>query len=343
MDIDRFLVLNRPVWDRLNELTGRARRNVGRLDPRELDELVRLYQRTSTHLSYARTSYADPGLTMRLTQLVAAAGAIIYGTRPRSIRALGHFFTTTFPAAVWHIRRFVAVAAVVTLLPAAALGIWLAHSSQALDAAAPASARAAYIDQESNHYYTDHPSAAFATTVFVNNVRVAITAFAAGILLCLPTLLILAMNGGNLGVVAGLFAAAGKGPKFWGLVLPHGMLELTAVIIAGAAGIRLGWTLIDPGDRLRVTALADEGRRAIVVVLGLIVAFGVAGTIEGFVTGSPLATPLRVAVGALTWLAFSVYVVVQGRAAAARGLTGSLGEDDPGWAAQRRPVALSFK
>jgi uncharacterized membrane protein SpoIIM required for sporulation len=280
---------------------------------------------------------------MRLTQLVAASGAIIYGTRPRSLRALGRFFTTTFPAAVWHIRAFVAVAAMVTLLPAAALGIWLARSSSALDAAAPAGARAAYIDQESNHYYTDQPSAAFATKVFVNNVQVAIVAFAAGVLLCVPTVIILGMNGGNLGVAAGLFAAAGKGPKFWGLVLPHGLLELTAVIIAGAAGLRLGWTLIDPGDRLRVTALAEEGRRAIAIVLGLIVAFGVAGTIEGFVTGSPLATPLRLAVGATVWVAFAVYTVVLGRAAARRGLTGSLGEDDPGWAGQRRPVALSFR
>jgi uncharacterized membrane protein SpoIIM required for sporulation len=343
MDIDRFLVLNRPVWDRLDDLTKRSRRTVGRLDPRELDELVQLYQRTSTHLSYASTTYRDPGLTMRLTRLVAAAGAIVYGTRPRSIRALGHFFSTTFPAAVWHIRWFVVVAAMVTLLPAAALGVWLARSPSALDAAAPPGARAAYIDQESNHYYTDQPSAAFATKVFVNNVQVAIVAFAAGALLCVPTVIILGVNGGNLGVAAGLFAAAGKGPKFWGLVLPHGMLELTAVIIAGAAGLRLGWTLIDPGDRLRVTALGEEGRRAIAIVLGLVAAFGVAGTIEGFVTGSPLATPVRLAVGLAAWLAFTVYVVVLGRQAAARGLTGSLGEEDTGWARQRRPVALSLR
>ncbi len=116
--------------------------------------------------------------------------------------------------------------------------------------------------------------------------QVAIVAFAAGIGLCLPTALILALNGASIGAVAGLFHAAGQAPKFWGLILPHGLLELTAVCVAGAAGLRLGWTIIDPGDRPRGVALAEEARQAMVIVLGLVVVFAAAGVIEGFVTGS---------------------------------------------------------
>ena len=88
MDVDRFLVVHGPAWDRLAALTAKARRGVGRLDAIELDELVRLYQRTSTHLSYSRTYYRDPALVARLTGLVAAAGAVVYGARPRTFRAL---------------------------------------------------------------------------------------------------------------------------------------------------------------------------------------------------------------------------------------------------------------
>src|SRR4029079_7001564 len=89
----------------------------------------------------------------------------------------------------------------------------------------------------------------------LNNVRVAFVAFAAGILFCVVTAAILVYNGANVGVAGGLFTPVGRADKFWGLILPHGMLELSAVIVAGAAGLRIGWTLIDPRARTRVAAL----------------------------------------------------------------------------------------
>ena len=344
MDIDRYLARNEAAWSRLRALTAKARRGVSRLSPDELDELVQLYQRTSAHLSYVRTYYRDAGLTARLTTLVADAGSVIYGARPRTLRAMGRFFTTTFPAAVWHTRRLVLISAALTFLPSLALGVWLANSDRAVDAAAPDAVREAYVEEDFEAYYSSEPAAQFATEVFVNNVQVSILAFAAGILLCVVTAGILVLNGANLGFAAGLFVAAGEAPRFWGLILPHGLLELTAVVIAGGAGLRLGWTVIDPGDRLRGEALAEEGRRAVVIVLGLVAAFGAAGLIEGFVTGSALPTVVRVGVGIAVEAAFLLYVVAQGRAAATRGLTGLLGEDDDRVAAadaQSRPVVLT--
>ena len=342
MDIDRFLAVNQPTWDRLDVLLRKAgRRRLGRLSPSEVDELVTLYQRVSTHLSVARTTYRDPGLVIRLSQLVAAAGAVVYGSRPRTLRSIGRFFTATFPAALWRIRAFILISFILTFAPAAGIGIWLAHSPAALDAAAPSTVRAAYVDEESNHYYTDHPSAEFATKVFTNNVEVAIFAFAAWILLCIPTALILLMNSINLGFAVGLFAAVGKLPLLLGLLAPHGLIELTSVIIAGAAGLRLGWTLIDPGDRRRRDALAEEGRRAVVLVFGTACTLLVAGLIEGFVTGSPLPTALRVGLGVAAEIAFVLYAWVYGRAAAARGLTGLLGEEDAGWVRREADTTAS--
>jgi uncharacterized membrane protein SpoIIM required for sporulation len=340
VDIDRYIATNGPAWSRLAELTGRAQRGVGRLPAADLDELVRLYQRVAGHLSYAQTYYRDPALTAKLSGLVARAGAVVYGTRPRTLRALARFFTVTFPAAVWHLRWFVVAATLASLLPAAALGTWLASSPAAIQATAPAAVREAYVERDFEAYYSSAPAAEFASQVFSNNVQVAFEAFAVGILLCLGTLFVLVENGANLGVAAGLFAAAGQQPKFWGLILPHGMLELTSVFVAGAAGLRLGWTLIDPGDRTRGAALAEEGRRAVVVVLGLVVTFLVAGTIEGFVTGRPWPTWLRVGIGLAAEAGFLAWVLVLGRRAAAQGLTGALGEQDAGgWLTDRERVA----
>lgn len=328
MDLDRFLATNQPVWDRLGALTARASRGVSRLSAEEIDELVRLYQRTSSHLSYVRTYYRDPALIARLTGLVAAAGAAVYGTRPKSLRALRQFFMSTFPGALWHNRWFVAAAAALFFLPAIAVGTWLATSESAVDAAAPAALREAYLEEDFESYYSSRPASEFAAQVTTNNIQVGFLAFAGGALLCVPTAALLIYNGANVGVPAGLFAAAGQSGKFFGLILPHGFLELTAVVIAGSAGLRLGWSLIDPGDRPRRDAFAEEGRRSVVLVLGLVVTFVVAGLIEGFVTGSPLPTPVRVGIGALVEIAFLLYVVVLGREAAARGITGLLGEQD---------------
>lgn len=358
MDIDRYIATHELAWQRLDALTAKARRGVRRLEPGELDELVSLYQRVSTHLSYVRTNFDNPALTGRLTRLVAAARGVIYGQRARTVRAVGEFFRTTFPAAVWDARRFVLVSALLTFLPAAAMGVWIANSDAALEATAPPALREAYVNEDFESYYSSAPAAQFATEVTVNNIQVSILAFAAGILFCVGAAYVLVLNGANVGIAAGLFAAAGEQPKFWGLILPHGLLELTAVVIAGAAGLRLGWAIIAPGDRRRGEALAEAGRKAVVIVMGLIAAFVTAGAIEGFVTGSGLPTAVRVGIGVAVEGAFLTYLFVLGRAAAARGATGMLGEarrgwdDEDGWervagpsggpaAAQSPPVALT--
>ena len=326
MDLDRFLATNQPVWDRLGALVHQAKGGANRLRADEIDELVRLYQRTSSHLSYVRTYYRDPALTAQLTGLVATAGAIVYGTRPKTLRAVADFFTTTFPGALWHNRRFIAVAAVLFYVPAIAVGVWLANSDQAVEAVGPPALREAYLNEDFEDYYSSKPASEFAAQVTTNNIQVGFLAFAGGVFLCVPTAFVLVLNGGNLGVPAGLFAAAGENAKFYGLILPHGLLELTAVVIAGSAGLRLGWSLVDPGDRPRSTALTEEGRRSVAIVLGLTATFIVAGLIEGFVTGSGLPTFVRVGIGVIVECAFLAYVVVLGREAAARGITGLLGE-----------------
>ncbi len=341
MDIDRYVAQHRPTWNRLAVLTARAAWNPRRLEPDELDELLRLYQRTATHLSVVRTRYADEELTAELSQRVAEANSVLYGTRPRTLRAAGRFFTETFPAAVWHARVFVLWATALFVVPAVAMAIWVGNSSEARNVIAPPAVREAYIAEDFEEYYASEEASQFASSVFTNNVRVGMTAFALGIAGCVGTAYVLILNGANLGVAAGLFADAGREGYFWGLILPHGLLEITAVFVAGGAGLALGWSLISPGDRPRREALAETGRRAAVIVLGLVIVFGVAAIIEGFVTGQPWPTWLRVGIGVLAEALFLIYVAVLGRAAAARGRTGTLGEDrDRGWSASPPPIPV---
>jgi uncharacterized membrane protein SpoIIM required for sporulation len=328
VDIDGYIARNEPGWQRLDELTRRARSRVSQLAPGELEELVQRYQRVSAQLSYARTYYRDPTLTARLTRLVAASSGVIYGKRPRSLHALRTFFVVTFPAAVWYQRRALAVAAALFVLPALFVGLWLVNDPVALDASASPGERRHYVEEQFEQYYSEQPSAQFFTQVTTNNIRVAFTAFALGALLCIPGALILGINAVIFGQVAAWMITEGDSMRFWGLILPHGALELTAIVIAAGAGFALGWSVVAPGDRTRTQALAEEGRRAVVIVLGLMAVFTAAGLIEGFVTGSGLAPGVRVAVGIVAWVALLAYLWVFGRAASANGFTGALGEGD---------------
>ena len=333
MDIDRFLLANEASWQRLATLTRRASRSAARLPAAEMEELVSLYQRTGTHLSYARTAFGDPGLTARLSRLVAAAGGVIYGPRPRTLRGVVRFFSRTFPAALWHVRPFLVASTALTFVPAAVVAVHLTSNRPALEALSSPAERAAFV-RAGTEYYSAQPSAQFASQVFTNNARVALLAFSLGIAFCLASAFVLVVNGTNLGQFVAVFVDAGKGSELFGLLVPHGVIELSAVVVAGAAGLRLGWTIIDPGDRRRGPALAEEGRRAVALVMGTVAMLLVAGLIEGFVTGSALPTGVRIGLGTAVGAAFWFYAWAFGLRAAIEGRTGAIGEADPGWTAR---------
>jgi len=318
MDIDAFVATNQDSWQRLADLTRRARK-LRSMHPAELDEMVGLYQRASGHLAQARLAYgADEMIVGRLTSIVGDAHGVIYRRRETNPgRAVARFLWLTFPAAAWRIRWFILVAALVTLVPWAVFQVWIGVSPEAFELSADEAVRTSYIENDFEAYYSSQPAQNFASQVFFNNVRVAILAFASGILLCVFTLFILAFNGANVGMAGGLFTHVGEWERFWGLILPHGLLEISAVIVAGAAGLRLGWSVIAPGDTTRWRAVTAQGSDVGNVVIGLVIAFGVAGIIEGFVTGQPWPTSIRVGIGVIAFVAFWGWTIVYGRRAAA--------------------------
>src|SRR5205807_7628541 len=145
-------------------------------------------------------------------------------------------------------------------------------------------------------YYSQHQAQNFALEVWTHNALLAGQCLVAGILI-LPVLYFLAMNLVNLGLVGGVMIGNGKSDVFFGLILPHGMLELTAVFVAAGVGLRLGWTILVPGERTRAEAVGLQGRAAMGVAVGLVAVLLVSGAIEAFVTPSGLPTWARITVG----------------------------------------------
>ncbi|MEU2779893.1 stage II sporulation protein M [Streptomyces sp. NPDC007162] len=326
MDLDVFVSAHRAEWDRLDALLRRQRR----LDGAEADELVALYQRTATHLSLIQSSAPDPQLTGRLSQLVARARSAVAGTGRASWRDVARFLGQGFPAAVYRSRRWWVPTALISTAVAILLGWWIGtHPDVQSTIAAPGQLRElTRPGGEYETYYSSHPAASFAAQVWTNNAQAAAMCLVLGVFLGLPVLWILLENMLNLAVGFGLMSSAGRLDTFLGLVLPHGLLELTAVFVAAGTGLRLGWTLIDPGPRSRRTALAEEGRAAVGMAIGLALVLFVSGAIEGFVTPSGLPTWARIGIGIAAELAFLAYVFVLGGRAVRAGETGDLGETE---------------
>ncbi|MER7177175.1 stage II sporulation protein M [Streptomyces mesophilus] len=326
MDLDVFVTAHRAEWDRLDALLSRRRR----LNGAEADELVALYQRTATHLSLIQSSAPDPQLTGRLSQLVARARSAVTGTRRASWRDVTGFLGHGFPAAMYRTRHWWVPTALLSTLVAALIGWWIATHPEVQSAiAAPEELRQLTRpggDYET--YYSSHPAASFAAQVWTNNAQAAAMCLVLGAFLCFPVIWILFLNMLNLGVGIGLMSSAGRLDTFLGLVLPHGLLELTAVFVAAGTGLRLGWTLIDPGPRTRRTALAEEGRAALGMAIGLALILFISGAIEGFVTPSGLPTWARITIGVVAELAFLLYVYVVGGRAVRAGERGDVAEPE---------------
>ncbi|QLY31087.1 stage II sporulation protein M [Nocardia huaxiensis] len=341
MDLDAYTFVHKRSWDRLDQLSKPGRR----LSGVEADELVRLYRLTSQQLARLQARDADPELIAGLSVVLTRARGKVLGAQVDTVSEISRFFTHRFPAAVYRAWPWWVSVAALFLLASAALATWVAESESArkklgLDTDTDALTRPG---GEFETYYYEHPHDAFAAQVWTNNARVAAVALFTGILI-LPAVFAMVMNALNLGVSAGLMADADRLGAFFGYILPHGMIELTAIFVAGGAGLKLGWTLIDPGRESRPQALARQGRATAVIAIGLALTLLVAGLLEGFVTPSGWPTPVRVGLGGLVELGFLIYVFVRGRQVvleeqALEALPG--GEHMPGYPTGRDPEPVA--
>lgn len=330
MDLDAFIATHVGQWRRLEELVGR--RN---LSGSESDELLDLYQRVSTHLSVVRSASPDPSLVSYLSAVLARARHRATGSRATTWSEAGRFFTQTFPAALYRTRRWWLATTLGSIVLAVVVGAWAVRHPEVFTQQMTQAEIEAYVGTDFENYYSEYPHHEFATLVWTNNAWVAAQCIALGVL-GLPVLWILAQNVIGVGIAGALMVSHDRGSLFFGLILPHGLLELTAIFVAAAVGLRLFWSWIEPGPRSRLDSLAAEGRTAAAVALGLVVVLFISGGIEGFVTPSGLPTWARILIGVIAESLFFAYVYVVGGRAARAGVTGDVAEADQG---ERAPVA----
>ena len=312
----RFAAQKRERWDAFERLAERAARGgLDRFSSEELPDFAARYREVAADLARARTYGADYSTLSRLERLVAAGHNALYREERGPWRRLWLVLARECPAAIVGARGYVLVAFLAFAAPAAA-GYTLMRERPALAAELLPDvmlrrAEAGAQRQSEGRRYVDvaaEDRPLMASGIITNNVRIAISCFAGGIFLGVGSLILLAFNGLAIGASAGHFANVGLLGYLLEFIVGHGVLELFAIWVAGAAGFLLGRTVVAPGTLARGDALVLSGRRAVRMLGGAALLLLVAGMIEGFVSASPGGLPVRLAASGASLAFLGVYL-----------------------------------
>ena len=290
-DSRRFRAEREAEWRRLEEIIARAeKRSVRRLGDDELLALPILYRGALSSLSVARETSLDLELVEYLEGLCARAYFFVYGVRTSASKRAMSFFTDDWPTAVRSLWKETLAAAFLMLVGAVAGYLLVANDPSWFGSFVPgemAQGRDFNASTESLRSTLYHDEGAngltlFATFLFTHNSQVSVLCFALGFAFGVPTALLLVHNATMLGAMLALFASHGLGAELAGWLLIHGTTEFFAIILAGAAGFRIGWSVVFPGDETRMHAATKAGRTAAIVMAGVVVMLFCAGLLEGF-------------------------------------------------------------
>lgn len=320
------MAAHRPDWQRLEDLLRRMRG--GRLTGLGDDEVLafgHLYRQATSDLAVARRDYPYDQVTVYLNGLVARAHPFVYRGESMTRQRLALFYRQTFPRAFRRTLSFTLVAFLLTAIPALVCYIVAAIHPDAAYVLLPGTAEQLLPIVRQHHLWFNSPDGAqsfMSSYIMTNNIKVALIAFAGGVLLGLLTIYILVYNGIMVGTLAGVVQHYGLSLGLWSFIAAHGVIELSVIFIAGGCGLQLGWAILHPGLRTRGEAITAAARIAMVLILGAVPLLIVAGTLEGFLSPSHAPALLKLGVGLLTGVLLYGYLFSAGRDRPARRVSG---------------------
>jgi uncharacterized membrane protein SpoIIM required for sporulation len=333
MNAEQFVRTHRGDWERLDELVNKTQKTrLSSLSDDELHEMGALYRRAAADLARAQTrhsnTHAGRELVRSLNDLVLRAHAQVYSApAPQPLRAW-HFVLFGFPAAFRRQWRAIAVAAVFLFLPAVLGHLSVVvnedlaklfvpdHAVQEVQKRAKEKIITGWGANTSFDSILSSP--AISSYIMTNNIRVSFGALALGVTAGIGTAWMLIQNGLLIGGLAGVATNEQVDLLFWAVILPHGILELTAICIAGGAGLILARAIYAPGDLPRRDAIRLAGTEAARLIIGVTLMLIVAGIIEGFITPLPLPPLLKIGFALLTGVLMLLYLAARPRQSTSR-------------------------
>jgi uncharacterized membrane protein SpoIIM required for sporulation len=309
---DTFVRERQGHWEELENLVTRAGRAPGRMTGAELLRMGDLYLSATSDLAIARRDFPGAPVSTYLNGLVARAHPVIYREPVGSWTRLGRWIRYGFPQAYRDAGPYIALSFAAFALGAIVAAILVAIHPSLADTLLPGEAGQLRSVMAHHHLWmkantANHPLAA--NFIMANNITVAIEAFAGGMLLGIPAVLIEGNNGIMLGTVGTMTHQYGLAEGFWSFVVPHGVIELSVIFMAGGAGIMIGDAILRPGRLRRRDALVRAARHALQLTLGGAALLVVAGTIEGFFSPSDAPDWSTYVVGIITGILLYGYLL----------------------------------
>jgi uncharacterized membrane protein SpoIIM required for sporulation len=312
MDVDRFTRERSEGWEELAGLVREAGTRPQRLGAEPLLRLGRRYRSAAADLALARRLFPNDPQTRRLERLVADARQCVYATEARR-RSLLEFLTTGYWQRVRERPLALIVALALLFVPMTLAAVWAVDDPAAALGVVPVEFQDAADPSGGGAALSAGEEAELSSTIYTNNIQVTFLAIAGGILLGLGSAAVTIFNGGFVGALIGLTIENGRVGDLVRFVLPHGLLELSCIAVACSAGLRLGWSLVDPGPRTRGASLRDAARPAMEIVLGTMPWLVLAGLIEGFVSPRHPSLPAAIVVGLAAAGPYWALVLARGR------------------------------
>ncbi|MFW6238013.1 MAG: stage II sporulation protein M [Bacillota bacterium] len=309
MKEEKFIKKNETDWEKLKTLSREAEKTkIKKMSSKKVQNFLLLFRRVSHHLAYARTHYPESETVDYLNTLVGSAHSHVYAVKKISPRSIPHFLFKKVPQMLYRYRWYIATATLCFLLGGLISAALVSYDPDLARLFLPESY--ADVGQEGELGAGEWNYALMSSYIMVNNIIVSLNAFVLGITLGVGTIYILFLNGSLLGALTTLIYQNGSPIEYWSLILPHGIIELTAIFISGGAGLLVAKSILIPGKYTRKDALIDAAKKAVTLLAGVIMMLIIAGLIEGFFTPLNIAPELKLAFAGSTCILLVIYFLL---------------------------------
>lgn len=307
-------------WLRSRDVARKARAERRSWDGIADHEMPARYRRLCQQLALARRRGYSPQLTERLQQIVQRGHSQLYRSPPPRWQTALEFLVAGFPRQVRSERACMLAALALFVVPLVAIFVAIQIkpelASSLFDPIQLAGFESMYDPDDPDRKLGRDSGTDLAMFGYYiwNNVSIGFRTFATGLVAGFGSIFALVFNGITIGGVAGHLQAVGHGDPFWRFVAGHSAPELTAIVIAGGAGLRLGLNLVAPGRRRRIDALIDGGRRGARLCLGVFAMLVFAAFVEAFWSSIAwMPAVVKYSVGALLWTLVLGWLLLGGR------------------------------
>lgn len=310
MKEEQFIKINSNIWRELESLSSLInKKGVKALPSQEVKNFLHIFRQCSHHLAYARTHYPQSNVVKYLNSLVGKSHNHVYAVKKLSLGSLFKYVYYGFPKLLKEHKWFVIGSFGFFLLGFIVSLLMVYYNTNNAGLFLPESfIQGAGSGQSKSASQWNYPL--MSSYIMVNNISVSLRAFVFGITLGLGTMYVLFFNGAMLGALTALMYMKGNPINYWSLILPHGVIELTAIFISGAAGLIIAKSMLLPGEYSRKHSLIHGTKRAISLMMGVVLMLVIAGIIEGFFTPLNISEITKLSFAAVTAVLLAIYFSV---------------------------------